>query len=59
MINQFTKQQILTAIRGYKNGTYDGSLKSVMKMQVSRLNDEQVNTLAEYISNIKNDIMLL
>ncbi|WP_294963273.1 c-type cytochrome [Sulfurimonas sp.] len=40
------------ALNGYKNGTYGGPMKAVMKGQSMKLNDEQILVLAEYISKL-------
>ena len=50
IIKDFTSEQIKTALHGYKDGSYGGAMKALMKGQVSTLNDEQIDTLAEYIS---------
>jgi cytochrome c553 len=41
-----------TAINGYKDGTYGGAMKGLMKGQVATLSDADVETLAEYISGL-------
>jgi len=53
VIANFTTKEIETALKGYQSGTYGGSLKGVMKNQVSRLNDEKIETLAKYIVTLK------
>ena len=50
VIADMTKSEIITAIKGYKNGTYGGAMKGLMKGQVAPLNNSQINSLAEYIS---------
>jgi cytochrome c len=40
------------ALNGYKDGTYGGPMKAVMKGQSMKLNDEQISVLAEYISKL-------
>jgi cytochrome c553 len=42
--------KIETALKGYKAGTYGGAMKAVMKGQASKLSDDQIKALAEYIS---------
>ncbi|MEA3331550.1 MAG: c-type cytochrome [Campylobacterota bacterium] len=37
------------ALNGYKDGTYGGAMKGLMKGQVSKLNDADIKVLAEYI----------
>lgn len=43
----------IAALKGYKNGTYGGAMKGVMKGQVTRLNDEQIKAVAEHIATLK------
>jgi cytochrome c553 len=38
------------ALHGYKNGTYGGQMKSLMKGQVAPLTDADIDALADYIS---------
>lgn len=53
VINEFSKDQLVAAIKGYKDGTYGGVMKGLMKGQVADLNDEQTETLAVYITSLK------
>ena len=43
-------KKIEDALKGYKAGTYGGSMKSIMKGQVFQLKDSDIKALAEYIS---------
>ena len=45
--------KIEKALHGYKNGTYGGPMKGVMKGQVAKFNDAQIKELATYISGLK------
>jgi cytochrome c553 len=40
------------ALQGYKDGTYGGAMKAIMKGQASKLNDAQIKALAEHISKL-------
>ena len=40
-------------MNGYKDGTYGGIMKNIMKPQVETKTDEEIEILATYISNIK------
>ncbi|MDF1877834.1 c-type cytochrome [Sulfurimonas sp. SAG-AH-194-L11] len=40
------------AINGYKDGSYGGSMKGVMKPQVNKLSSDEIKALAEYISKL-------
>ena len=53
VINTLSKEQIVTALHGYKDGSYGGTMKGVMKGQVMRLSDSQISSLAEYIPTLK------
>ncbi|RXJ86113.1 c-type cytochrome [Arcobacter sp. CECT 8985] len=45
--------KIKEALHGYKNGTYGGAMKGVMKGQVARLSDADIDQLAKKISSFK------
>jgi cytochrome c len=49
IIKDLSKEQIVTAIKGYKDGTYGGPMKALMKGQVASLSDADVEAVAEYI----------
>ena len=44
-----TKDEVAKALHGYKDGTYGGKMKGVMKGNAMRLTDAQITELAEYI----------
>ncbi len=50
IIKDLTKDEIVTALNGYKDGTYGGVMKGVMKSQVTNLSKEEIEALGEYIS---------
>jgi cytochrome c553 len=52
IIKGWSEEKIVTALDGYKTGTYGGSMKGVMKPQASKLNDSEVKAVAKYISNL-------
>ncbi len=41
------------ALKGYKDGSYGGPMKGVMKGQVARLSDADMKALAGFISTLK------
>ncbi|UFS63116.1 c-type cytochrome [Sulfurimonas sp. HSL-3221] len=49
VINTMTPAEIETALSGYKDGTYGGSMKALMKGQAASLDETQIKTIAEFI----------
>ena len=49
IIKDLTKDEIVTALKGYKEGTYGGMMKSIMQGQVKSLSDNDINEIAQYI----------
>lgn len=49
IIKDMTPTEIETALHGYKNGTYGGTMKALMKGQIAAYSDAQISTVAEYI----------
>lgn len=45
-----SKEDIIKKLNGYKNESYGGAKKNIMKGQASRLSDTDIESLAEYIS---------
>ncbi|BAK72542.1 MAG: c-type cytochrome [Arcobacter sp.] len=43
------KADVEKALHGYKDGTYGGPMKGIMKGQVMKLSDADIKALAEYI----------
>lgn len=52
IIGDWSENQITSALMGYKNETYGGPLKGIMKGQVVRLSEKDIKTLAKKISNL-------
>ena len=52
IIKGWDKAKIITALHGYKEGTYGGAMKGAMKGQVAKLSDADIKALAEYISKL-------
>jgi len=50
VIQGWNSQKIKDALHGYKNGTYGGAMKGIMKGQVMALKDEDIKALADYIA---------
>lgn len=51
-IQGWDKERVIKAIHGYKNGTYGGLMASVMQKEVSRLREEDIQSVAAYISTL-------
>ncbi|OHD94987.1 MAG: cytochrome C [Sulfurimonas sp. GWF2_37_8] len=52
IITGWSATKVSAALHGYKDGTYGTAMKSVMKGQVSKLSDAQIQTLSDYISTL-------
>jgi len=53
VITGWEASKVVTALKGYKDGTYGGAMKAVMKGQASKLSDAEIDALAKYISTLK------
>ena len=53
VITSLSEKDLQTALHGYKDGTYGGSMKGLMKGQVAKLSDADIDSLAKYISTLK------
>lgn len=52
VINTMSEEEIVTALNGYKDGSYGASMKSLMKGQVSKLTDTDIQTLSAHIAGL-------
>jgi len=52
IIKGWGASKIAAAINGYKDGTYGGVMKGVMKGQASSLSDDDIKLVSEYISKL-------
>ena len=50
IIKDMSAAQITTALKGYKDGSYGGAQKALMKGQVASLNDAQIAAISAHIS---------
>jgi len=50
IINEMSSDEIAAALKGYKNGTYGGAMKALMKGQIAAYSDEQIDTVAAFIA---------
>jgi len=49
-VNKLSKADIVTALKGYKDGSYGGAMKGLMKGQVASLSDADIDTIASEIT---------
>jgi cytochrome c553 len=52
VIKGWSVERLTQAMEGYKNGTYGGEMKTMMKGQVQNLNAVDINILSNYISKL-------
>lgn len=52
VISSMKSEEIVKALTGYKDGTYGGALKTMMKGQAMRLTAKDIKTLSEYIPTL-------
>ena len=52
IIQGWSEVQLSTALNGYKDGSYGGAMKGLMKSQVTKLSDEDISVLAKHISGL-------
>ena len=53
VINEMSEDELVTAINGYKDGSYGASMKALMKGQVAALKADEVKVLAAHIASLK------
>ena len=51
IVKDLNATQIVGALKGYKAGTYGGSMKGLMKAQVGMYSDTQINEIAKEITD--------
>ncbi len=47
LLKIWLKDEIVKALKGYKDGSYGGAMKGVMKGQVAKLSDKDIEEIAE------------
>lgn len=52
VIQGWEASKTVEALKGYQAGTYGGSMKGLMKSQVSKFNDAEIESIAKYISKL-------
>jgi cytochrome c553 len=48
IMKDLSKEEFIASLKGYKDGTYGGALKNLMKPQVAALSDEDIAGLADF-----------
>jgi len=50
VIKDMSKETFVSALKGYKDGSYGREMKAIMKPQVQPLTDAQIEEIAAYIT---------
>ena len=50
IVKDMAKADIITALKGYKDGSYGGAMKGVMKGQADKLSDADIEAIATQIT---------
>ena len=53
VIAQMSEADLNTAMNGYKDGSYGGPMKGLMKGQVAKLSSDDIASLSAYIAGLK------
>lgn len=49
IIKDLSKDNFISAVKGYQNGTYGGNMKTLMVGQVKSLTEDEIKAIADYI----------
>jgi len=55
IVKDLSKDEIITALKGYKDGSYGGAMKGTMKGQVANLSDKDIEDIANQIASGAKD----
>lgn len=55
IVKDLSKEDIIKALHGYKDGSYGGAMKGVMKGQVAKLTDKDIEEIATSIAGGGDD----
>ncbi len=50
IVKDLSKEDIVKALKGYKDGSYGGAMKTVMQGQAKKLSDEDITAIATQIA---------
>ena len=53
VINEMSEEEIITALQGYKDGSYGGAMKALIKGQVATYDEAQIKDVAAFIASKK------
>lgn len=53
IIQGWSKEQLVASLKGYKDGSYGGAMKGLMKGQVASYSEEDIEAVSEYITTLK------
>ena len=53
VIKGWEAQKTVASLKGYKDGTYGGPMKGLMKGQVAKLSVDEISSLSAYIVTLK------
>ncbi len=53
IIQEWDKEKIVSALKGYKDGSYGGAMKGLMRGQVASYDDAKIEAVSEYIATLK------
>lgn len=53
VIQGWSVEKGIAALKGYKDGTYGGPMKALMKGQVASYTEDDMKAVSEYIANLK------
>jgi len=55
IVKDLTAEEITKALKGYKDGTYGGAMKMIMKGQAAKLTDDDIKAIAEAVGKKADD----
>jgi len=55
IVKDMTAEEITKALKGYKDGSYGGAMKMIMKGQVAKLTDDDIKAIAEAVGKKADD----
>lgn len=53
IIQGWSKDKLVASLKGYKDGSYGGAMKALMKGQIASYSDADIEAVAEYITTLK------